>query len=134
MLWKKWYSTYYREKNVSYIWQLGPIFFHLGSLTNCHSLIASTYFCSHMTSFLSFSVFPFRDVSHLFSTFFFCYFARLLLKHFVFIIIWINNWYTVSCCMNTYHACSLINSWSWHNHNDEIFWHNLHKAIVLYLL
>lgn len=62
--------------------------------------------------------------SHLLSAFFCCFFARFLLKYLVFVIIWMNNWYTVSCCMSTYYACSLINicniNRSWHKQNAGI--------------
>lgn len=104
------------------------------SFMKCYSLIASTYICSHVTSFLSFSVFLFAAASHLLSAFYCCSFAGFLLKYLVFIILWINNCYTVSCCMNTYHGHRLVNicniNRSWCNYNAGTSWHNLCKTIV----
>lgn len=82
-----------------------------------YCMIASTYFCSNVTPFLSFSIFFFAVVSYFLSDFYCWIFSGFLLKYLVFIILWINNCYTVSCCMNTYrgdrvvHICNINRSW-----------------------
>lgn len=105
------------------------------SFIKYYSLIASTSFCSHVTSFLSFSVFFFAAASHLLSAFYCCIFAGFLLKYLVLIIFFIKNY--VSYCMNTYHEDRLFHicniNRSWCNYNTEIFWLNLCKTI-LYLM
>lgn len=104
------------------------------SFIKCYSLIGSTYFCSHVTYFLSFPVCLFCCCFSPPFSFLLLHFCCVSVEIFGVHNIWIKTCYTISCCTNTYHGDRLVHicniNRSWGNYNAGTFWHNLCETIL----